>query len=232
MKKLIFIILIILPFTTMGQVVCYESWKTFNENTGDTIDNIMVRKQKKTVYYDLNCRREDKNLSKRIKNDFIVVKKDSLVLINSSYLKRRLVNVSGGISFGNGYIPFYYSDKIIYIVYYQKYSDALMNGINMGYLFGGIIGGVIGGLAAKDDNADYPGMLYCVLDFRNHKAIKVNADELINLLAPYTEIRDAYLDTPGYKKQNVVNHYFREYIRALHSDSVYNFVPYAGLQKN
>ncbi len=227
MKNLIFIIFSILPFIVSGQVVCYDSWKTFNNNTGDTIDNIVVYRQDNAVYYELNCKREDKNLSKRIKNDIIVVKKDSLVLINSSYLKRRLVNTSGGISLGRGYIPFYYSDKIIYIVYYQKYSDAMVNKMNSGYILGGLIGGVIGGKIGYDYDSGFKGMMFCILDFSNHKVIKVTADELKKLLVPYPGIKKAFINTPRYKRQDVINHYFMEYVKVLHNDSAYNFVPYA-----
>lgn len=232
MKNLIFIIFIILPFITFGQVVCYDSWKTFNDNAGDTIDNIMVYRHDNAIYYDLNCKTEDKSLSKRIKNDIIVAKKDSLVLINSSYLKRRLVNTSGGIFLGGGYIPFYYSDKIKYIVYYQKYPDAMVNKMNLGYMLGGVIGGVIGGKAGYDYDSDFSGMMFCILDFRNHKVVKVDEDVLKSLLVSYPEIIDAFWDTPKYKRQSVINHYFIEYVKALHCDSVYHFTRYVGQQKN
>lgn len=217
---------LVLPFILSGETVClYESWMDLNENKGDTVGGISVCKRKQSVLYDLKCKKENKKLSKRIKKKVIVAKSDSLILINSAYLKKRFRGTSG-LTELTGYVPFYYSDKIRYIRCNSGYMHSTAGRILWPAL-GGLVGGVIMyGVIMGADRDDKTDIMHYVLDFWKHKIVKINYDELKKLLEAYPDIKDAFLNTPDCEKLSVVNHYFKEYVKALHCDSVYNFIPY------
>lgn len=102
-----------------------------------------------------------------------------------------------------------------------------VSGVVLGSILGGIVGAAIAyGINSNSDKDHRTDIMHYVLDFQKHQLVKIDDEELENLLTGFPSIKNAFVETPDYKRLSVVNHFFKEYLNALHSDIEYSFAPY------
>ena len=218
MKNIVAVLLfLILSVSVSGQTVClYDTWKSILENKGDTVGNLKVTKYKKGSSYNVECINKDKELSKRLKEHIIAVKYGDTLLLSSDYANRRLSELSCFISL-YGYMPLYASDKIMYF-YHTNNAVSLSNSFKIGLM--GMVTGLAGGLYLYSGTTDKGS--YFIIDLKKKDVIPVDFDELSKLASNYPEITKPFDKTKKYRKRiEVVNHYFKEYVKAIHSDSTF-----------
>jgi len=152
--------------------------------------------------YELYFETGNERFNAQVENHYIAATLgDSIWLINSNYLN---LHFKGDAKRLNGYVPFFFNDKIAYAVYAGVNDNVGLKEI----LFGD-----------TDDEADYSkAASFYYIDFFNRKVLKVNPSVLSELLTDYHDLKMRYEGMRDYKKRKIIEDYFYKYVDRASQD--------------
>ena len=180
-------------------VYFYETWEqVYNDSPVFGVTPWIFMETPYELYFETGNERFDDS----IEETFIAATLgDSIWLINSNYVKQ---NFKGDAKKLNGYVPFFFDDRVAYVVYAGIRDNLSLKNI----LFGDTEGEI-----------DYSeAVSYYYFDFPNRKVLKVTTTVLSDLLEDYHDLQMRYEGMKDYKKKHIIEDYFFKYIDRASQD--------------
>lgn len=180
-------------------VYFYESWEqVFSDSPVIAVTPLVYTATPYELYFDTGNER----FNSSVEDEFIAATMgDSIWLINSNYVKQ---NFNGDAKKLDGYVPFYFNDKVAFAVYAGVNDNMSLKNI----LFG-----------SDESNMDYSNAVsYYYFDFMGRKVLKVNPSVLSELLEDYHDLQMRYEGMKNYKKKEIIEDYFFKYIDRASQD--------------
>jgi len=130
---------------------------------------------------------------------------DSIWLINSQYLKD---NFKGDSKKFDNFVPFYFNEKVAFVVFLGYEASTGKQ----------ILGGLMGDAEMFDTDPFTDDPYYYYIDFELKRVDKVDRKVLSDLLNDYHDLKMRYEGMKDYKKREVIDDYFMQYIDRVTQD--------------
>lgn len=156
---------------------------------------------------------EDEKWNSVIEHDFMGASiGDSIWYVNSNYLKKHF---DGDVNLLKGYIPLFFNEKVAYFTYggypYRDYFEESYYNGELHYEMSRI---------GQERSLIQINWNYYYIDFEHHKVLKVNHKVLSNLLKDYQDLQMRYKGMKEYKKNEVIEDYFLQFIDRASLDAM------------
>lgn len=172
-------------------VYFYSSWQKMLYLEPDTmiVDAMIDFYSPFELYFETS----DKQVSKRIKKDYIAATLgDSTWLVNSNYLKEYFKGDSKRL---HGYVPLFFNEKVAYAVaeeyMYAEVRDMAFNVISTYNYY---------------------------IDFKQRKVCRAGSEMLRNLLADYPDLRMRYESMRDNERSSIMNDFFDQFVERATDD--------------
>jgi len=185
-------------------VYLYKTWESviYDEPFAVVINPIIVV----NTPYDVAIADYDGQLAELINKELIAASLgDSVWLINSEYLQS---NFTGDAKKFENFVPFYFNDKAAFAVFVGYEASVGKQ----------ILGGLMGDTEMFDSDPFTDEPEYYNIDFENKTVTKVTHKTLPSILNDYHDLKMRYEGMKDYKKREIVQDYYLQYIERLTQD--------------
>lgn len=208
------IMLVLLPLPALAQdephdtVYFYKTWEQllYQEPVSMLLDPYVIVHSPFQLSFEI----DDENMNYIIGYEFMAASMgDSICFINSNYLKDCF---HGDIDQLTGYIPLSFNDKMAYF----RFGGYPYGDVNREY-----------GLRSRWNDERTINQIswhYYFIDFAQSKVLKVNHSVLSALLQDYHDLQMRYEGMKNYKKREIMEDYFLQYIDRATSDIMHPYI--------